>query len=161
VKLDKEETIEFFEVDHGKLVRVISQLDRSWMTDRIVIASWNVKDIIAHISAWNWEIIRQVDDVLINKKPWNVDMAEKSFNRREVKKREKWSLDKVLQEWNESFKALIDRMEKLSDSEWAFQADFNWPDGSPVTIQSLFEYRYRGEGHEGGHAKQIEECFGL
>ena len=159
--MEKEWIIKFFKDDHAKLVSAISQLDKSWMTDRKVNKSWDVKDVIAHISAWNWEIIRQVDDILVNRKPWYVDMDEASFNKREVKKRKKWSLDKVLEEWEESFKALIKRIEQLSDSEWLFQADFNWPDGSPVTIQSLFEYRYRGEGHEGGHAVQIKECFEL
>lgn len=159
--MEKDWVIKFFKDDHAKLTNVISQLDKSSMTDRKVNKSWDVKDIIAHISAWNWEIIRQVDDILVNRKPWYVDMVEASFNKREVKKRKKWSLDKVLEEWEESFKALIKRIEQLSESEWEFRANFNWPDGSPVTIQSLFEYRYRGEGHEGGHAKQIRECFEL
>ena len=159
--MDKDWVIKFFKDDHAKLANVISQLDKSWMTNRKVNKSWDVKDIIAHISAWNWEIIRQVDDILVNRKPWYVDMGEASFNKREVKKRKIWSLNKVLQEWEESFKALISRIEQLSESEWEFQADFNWPDGSPVTIQSLFSYRYRGEGHEGGHAKQIKEYFEL
>jgi hypothetical protein len=159
--LNKEEVIKFFKDDHKKLVSVIEQLDKSWITERKVTESWSVKDIIAHISAWNWDIIRQIDDILVNRKPWYVDMREDSFNMREVQKRGKWSLDKILDEWHNSFEALISRMDALSEVEWAFQAEFNWPDGSAVTIQSLFGYRYRGEGHEGGHAKQIEEHFNL
>lgn len=159
--MDKEEVIIFLKDDHAKLVRVISQIERSRMTETKVTGSWDVKDIIAHISAWNWEIIRQVDDVLVNRKPWYVDMNEVNFNKREVEKRKSWSIDRILEEWDESFEALIQRIEQLSDSEWSFQADFNWPDGSPVTIQSLFEYRYKGLGHEGGHSKQIAEYFNL
>jgi hypothetical protein len=159
--MDKIKVIEFFKNDHAKLVNVVNQLDKEQMIKKIVIASWTVKDIIAHISAWNWEIIKQVDNVLVNKKPWYVDMNEANFNKKEVQKRKSWSLDKIMEEWGESFKALIERIEHLTDTEWDFQADFNWPDGSAVTIQSLFEYRYKGEGHEGGHAKQIEKCFEL
>ena len=161
INLDKEEAIMFFKEDHAKLVSVINRLEKSWMTGKKVNANWDVKDIIAHISAWNWEIIRQVDDILVNRKPWYVDMREDSFNKREVEKRKSWSLDKILDEWHESFEALISRMEALSEADWAFKADFNWPDGSPVTIQSVFDYRYRGEGHEGGHSIQIKEFFGL
>ena len=159
--MDKDDVIKFFKEDHAKLVSVINQLDKDQMTDKVVIANWDVKDIIAHISAWNWEIVRQVDDVLVNRKPWYIDMNEVRFNKREVEKRESWSIDRVLEEWNDSFKALIERIENLKESEWKFQAKFNWPDGSPLTIQSLFGYRYKGEGHEGGHAKQIRDCFNL
>jgi hypothetical protein len=159
--LNKDGVIKFLKEDHAKLVETVDKLEKKQMTKKIVIAAWTAKDIIAHISAWNWEIIRQVNDLLINKKPWYVDMNEANFNKREVQKRKTWSLDKIMEEWNESFRALIEKIEGFSDIEWAFQADFCWPDGSPVSIQSLFDYRYKGEGHEGGHAKQIKECFGL
>ena len=44
-------------------------------------------------------------------------------------------------------------------TKWEYQTAFKWGDKIPVSVNSLFEYTYKGEGHEGGHAKQIEEYF--
>ena len=63
-------------------------------------------------------------------------------------------------EWQKSFDKLIERIEKLSGSEWEHHADFVWKDTTIlVSIESLLDYRYKGEGHEGGHAMQIETYF--
>lgn len=53
---------------------------------------------------------------------------------------------------------------KLSVEEWNFQSNFYWGSKTihgkyPVTIKSLFDYKYKDESHEGGHAKQIGEYF--
>jgi hypothetical protein len=48
-------------------------------------------------------------------------------------------------------------MEKFTEEQWKHQSgNQTWSDGTPVTIYSLFGYVYEGEGHEGGHAKQIQ-----
>lgn len=163
--LDREEVLQFFKEDHGKLVKVITQLDEDQMVSHAVLGEWDVKDIITHISAWNCKIVKAVDVVLANGKPWYVGVPlgrgqEVEFNRREVKRRRAWSLRQVVEEWQDAHDALIKRIECLSDSNWLHQSDITWADGTKVSIPSLFSYRYRGEGHEGGHARQIKAHFG-
>ncbi len=165
MSLIREEVLQFFKDDHGKLVKVIDQLDEDQMVNHAVLGEWDVKDIIAHISAWNWEIVKAVDVVLANGRPWYVGVPpgggqEAEFNRKEVKRRKSWSLRQVFKEWQDAYDALIKRIECLSDSDWHHQSDITWSDGSMVSIPSLFDYRYRSEGHEGGHARQIKAHFG-
>jgi hypothetical protein len=57
--MDQEEIIQFFRDDHQKLKDVISKLTESQINTDKVQVSWTVRDILAHISAWNWEIISQ------------------------------------------------------------------------------------------------------
>ena len=124
-------------------------------------STWTIKDIIAHISAWHWQLVEDVDSILSNKKPWygGEDEAgkENEFNRREVEKRKNWSLEKILQEREDSFMAVIERTRRVNDEEWTRESGHNWEDGTPVTVRSLFEYNYEGADHEGGHAKQVLE----
>ena len=159
--MDQEETLQFFKNDHQKLVNVLSTLNESQMRTDRVQGDWTVKDIIAHISAWNWELIKQTELVLSGKKPWYTDMTEEEFNIRAVGMREAWSLEKVLSEWRESFEALISRLKQLSHDEWTFELDDEWPEGGKITVASIFGYRYHEEGHEGGHAKVIRKYFGI
>ncbi|MFX0053218.1 MAG: hypothetical protein ACFE8U_18230, partial [Candidatus Hermodarchaeota archaeon] len=87
------------------------------------------------------------------------NLTEAEFNKHETERRKNWSSDKILKEWQISFEELIQRITSLSNSEWEYQTPFEWTKDMPVTVNSLFDYTYKGEGHEGGHAKQIDEFY--
>lgn len=157
--MDHEETIQFFRDDHQKLKDVISKLTESQMNTDMVQGSCTVRDILAHISAWNWEIITQAELVLSGKKPWYTYKTEAEFNKEAVETRESWSHEKIISEWHESFDTLISRLERFSEEEWTFELNDEWPEGGKVSVSSIFGYRYHGEGHEGGHAKIIQNYF--
>lgn len=125
------------------------------------MGDWSVKDVIAHISAWNLEITRSIDEVLQKKAPWYLSKGETAFNIAEVEKRRDWSLQEVLDEWESSFDSLTHRIEEITAEEWNIDTGLSWADGSALSMASLFGYRYRGEGHEGGHAIQIREYYNL
>ncbi len=159
--MDQEETIQFFRDDHQKLKDVVSKLTEFQMKTHKVQGNWTVKDILAHISAWNWEIITQAELVLSGKKPWYTYKTETEFNEEAVKARESWPVEKIISEWHESFDVLISKLVNFSEKEWNFELDDEWPEGGKVSVPSVFGYRYRGEGHEGGHAKIIQDYFEL
>ena len=141
---------------------VINGLKEYQISQDLISVKWTTKDIIAHISAWNLELKIAIDDLLKNEKPWFIneeELSEAEFNAKETKKRKDWSLDRILDEWQTVFEQLIQRIMSLSKSQWEYQTPFEWTKDMPVTVSSLFDYLYRGEGHEGGHAKQIEEFY--
>lgn len=159
--IDKQGTIERFKKEHAKLKKFVFTLPEEKFLPKIV-GDWSIKDVIAHLAAWNWEVIDEVDRVLKNKAIWpgryDNTVGEDEFNRKEVEKRRDKSWEESVKDWDDSFSALIKRMERLSDDEWRHQSgNQTWSDNAPVTVFSLFDYEYEGEGHEGGHAKQIVE----
>lgn len=159
-----DEIIHFLRENHNTLEEVIRQLNKEQLTKFIIIGNWSTKDIIAHISAWNMEITKSINQILRNVKPWYVDeedLTEREFNKREILKRKEWSIDDVLEEWRQSFESLITRINSLSEQEWLVQTNLLWEEGYPITLPSLFDYRYQGAGHEGGHALQIKNYFNL
>ncbi|MFX1367991.1 MAG: DinB family protein [Promethearchaeota archaeon] len=157
----KNEVIEFLRGDHRKLWGIVENLPKSQIEGEAVQGEWNVRDIIAHVTAWHWELIRAVDRLLKNEQPWNFDNGEEEFNRRTIAEKKLAKTDRIMVEWHDAFYALIRRIEDLTDSEWNHALESKWEDGSPISVQSLFDYRYKGEGHEGGHALQIREHYGL
>jgi hypothetical protein len=159
LELNQGAILRFFREDHRKLKQTISKLSESQILKDIVMGDWSVKDVLAHISAWNWEISKSIDDVLEKKAPWYLNKGETAFNVAEVDRRREWSLEKVLDEWEKSFDSLTHRIEEITAEEWIIDTGLRWKDGSAVTMESLFGYRYRGEGHEGGHALQIREHY--
>ena len=163
--MTKQELIEFLTEDHKKMEFIVNSLHKEEVLKLKIQKSWNVKDILAHLSSWNIELTKMVGVVLNDEKPWFVDEHRKTkeleseFNKIQVIKRKSHSLEEVIDEWQNSFETLIKKIEDLKDEELTYASSYFWEKGAPVTIKSLFGYRYKGEGHEGGHAKVIEDYF--
>lgn len=160
--IDRQETIDRYKEEHERLKKLVSSLPEEQILKPKTLDEWSIKDIIAHLAAWNWEAIDEVNRVLRNEATWPARYEDKAgedeFNRKEVEKRRDKSWKEVLQDWDDSFWAQIKRMEQISEDEWKHQSDNQtWSDGALVTVYSLFAYQYEGESHEGGHAKQLKE----
>lgn len=127
------------------------------MIEEKVLNQWSLKEIVAHLSAWNWVQAKAVDELLANKKPawWGQD--EKAFNQAAVEQRQGMSFEALVKEWELSFQELMKKLESLSDAEWIQEAGKPDADGIRLNIDAMLSYQYRGEDHEGGHAKQIKE----
>lgn len=159
--MTKQAVITFQKQNHEIFKKVIKGLSDDQMISVKIIDDWSVKDIIAHLSAWNWQVAAEIDTVLAGKNIWYIGNRVDTFNRKEVAKRHPWPLEKLLKEWEASFDALTAKLAKLTREEWNFKTEFFWDDGTVLTVGSFFDYRYEGAGHEGGHAKQIEEALRL
>jgi len=162
--MKKKNVIDLLIKDHKKMEAVLELLTKEDMLKIRVLGVWNIKDVLAHLSAWNLELAKSIDIILRDEELWFRNTGDEEFNKIQVTKRKSYSLEEIMEEWQNSFKILIDRIEKLSEEEWEFQSKFYWGSEAihgkyPVTIESLFDYKYKGETHEGGHAKQIEEYF--
>jgi|SRR3989344_1871501 len=159
--IDKQATIKRFKTEHEELKRLVLSLPEKLVFKPKTLGEWSIKDIIAHLAAWNWEAVAEIDRVLKNKATWPArykdKVGENEFNKKEVEKRKNISWPEVIKDWDDSFWIQIKRMEQLSETEWSHQSGNQfWGDGTPVTVYSLFANEYEGEGHEGGHAKQIK-----
>ena len=158
--MSKEQVIEFLKKDHAKLELVLEALTDEMMIIHRITGTWRIKDILAHISAWNKKLTEAIDLLIKDEKPWFMEsFSEEEFNKIQIVKRKSMSLKEIRDEWEQSFNDMIKKIERLSDSEWEYKTPHKYRDGTEVTVESLFGYRYRGHGHEGGHANQIEEYF--
>jgi len=165
--MTKQEIINFLKEDHEKMEFVVESLHKEEMLDYRFQGNWNGKDILVHLTSWNNELTKSCDLLLKNEKPWFVaerfktKQLETEFNTLQVTMKKSLSYEDVIEEWQRSFKGLIDKIDSLEEDELNFSTDYFWPGGDPVTVKSLFEYRYKGEehGHEGGHAKVIDDYF--
>lgn len=159
--IDRQETIKRYKDEHEKLKKLVESLPEAKVLMSNTLGEWSIKDIVAHLAAWNWEAIDEVDRVLKDEATWPARYEDKAgeddFNRKQVEKRKTLNWQKVLKDFDNSFWKQIERMEQLSEEEWRHQSrNQTWSDGTPVTVYSLFAYEYEGEGHEGGHAVQIK-----
>ncbi len=157
--MDKKKTLVFLKEEHEKLSSVFNSLHKEELVQYHIVKAWNIKDILAHLAAWNKELLKSIDSLLDKKDIWFRTKNEEEFNKFQVTLRKSKSVAEIIEEWENSFSQLIEKIEGLSKEEWNFKSEYKWKSGDFVTVKSFFEYRKRGLGHEGWHAFQIEDYF--
>ncbi len=148
--MKKQRVVEIFQKSHKMFSELIHVLTPFQLTGIKVLEDWTVKDVIAHLSAWNWEQTEEIDNILRNKPTWSKKYKAKkdqdNFNKKAVEGRKNKSIQIVIDEWDRSFQALVKRIEKLTEEEWDHKG-----------MVRLFRYEKTGLSDEGHHAKQIKK----
>lgn len=143
-----------------RLLRVVGRLSEAQRVSP-VYGAWTVKEVLAHIAAWDRELARAVDELLAGQRPTFVQYAtragEAKFNAEAVDASRALSFGDVLDESRSAHDALVHRVEALTEDEWRRSSPYRWGNRTPMTVWSLFDYTYKGATHYGGHAKEIEQ----
>lgn len=155
--MQKQKAIQVLKNGHEEFERIIKNLKQDEVETKLVVGKWSTRDVIAHISAWYWEFIREIDSILVDRPIINVPSGDDAFNEREVAARKDKKTKELVDEWEKSFKSLVKRVEGLTKNDWSHVCQgYYWPDGTKVTVQSLFSsYIDSQTSHEGEHARQI------
>lgn len=159
--MNKNQLISFLKKDHQKLADLISKLSPEQKSVKI-IGNWTVKEILGHIAEWRWDLVEDIGLILNNKKPWYVGtISTEKYNYIAIQKRRDWPFSTVKSDWEHSFRKLINRIKKLTDTDWNYKSSIKDEEGKTITIKSLLSYSYKAEGHDGGHANQISKKLKL
>ncbi len=148
--------MEWFRRDMKRLAESVSGLEEDERRAK-VSDQWTLKDVVAHVAAWDDELRRAVDDVLRNELPRFVESNEDELNAEFVARRRDLPFPEVLDELRRAHEALLARVAQVDDRDWRRETGLRWPDGPPLTVSSLFDYDYRGQSHYAGHAEEIEQ----
>lgn len=121
-----------------------------------VCGIWSVRDVMAHVAAWDRELLRAVDEVAAGREPSFTREAEDAFNNRVVAAAKSADLPEVLAEARHAHDALLARIADIPHELWARDSGQRWETGQRITVASLFAYSYRGSTHYRGHAQDIK-----
>jgi hypothetical protein len=157
--MSKTETIEILIKGHKEFQGVLETLGREWEAKKL-IGEWTARDTMAHIAAWNKEYILEIDRMLADKPLWPAHYGgssqEDEFNAKAVAERKNWPGEKIKAEWEDSFAALVGRMQAMTDADWEHVCPGQtWRDGTLATMRSIFSYEENGTSHEGVHARNL------
>ena len=127
--------------------QVVQKID----TSLTIYPGWTIKEMIAHISAWEIVIHKAFQTYQAGEPPYFLHEQDFDlFNEEVVNYRGSWSLEKVLQEWKEVREDLKKSIQKLKETDLEVEMVLPW--GSERTVAELIEII--GE-HEGEHMKDI------
>ena len=153
--MKKKKVIEVFKSGHKDFQQLVKSLTANQISNKEVSENWTVKDIIAHLSAWNFAQAKEIDNILEGKSTWSKLYKTKKdwdeFNKNAVEERRDKNIKVIISEWESSFEKLINRLDNLTEKEW----------NSNTHLHSLFHYEKEGLSDEGRHAQEVKKLFNL
>jgi len=148
--LSKAELLAQIREERQQLDALLAGLGPEQFLEPGACGEWSIKDILAHISAWEQRMIRwtemhrkgQLPDVPL---PWDVDrMNAETYARLKDK-----PLRAVQKEFHQSYRAALDLVNRLSEAELKTVYEKTWPMGplwSGVAENTAWHYREHREG---------------
>ncbi len=152
--MSKAEFLQAMRTARAELNEAISGLSEEQMSQDLVTAEWTIKDILAHLAAWETETLRAVTRAergedsgpMINE---SVD----EWNARRVEERRRLPLVDVMQEFNDGYDQLLAALERwpedkipLGPDGWDETAELWWlTEHDREHVEVIQRYRQRLE----------------
>jgi uncharacterized damage-inducible protein DinB len=112
--MKKEQLIAAVQTEHVRWETALRQIDKTQMTQPGVSGNWTIKDLIAHVTWHEREMVGVVGEMaLVGSEWWNLSTDERNAAIYEAHKER--PLDDVLTEAKEVHHQLLDALQTLSD----------------------------------------------
>ncbi len=143
--MEKDLNVLLAEIDQVRtnMGNVVQEID----TKLMIYPGWTIKEMIAHITAWEIVIHKALQAYMAGDPPYFLREQDFDiFNEQAVDFRASWSMEQVLQEWKDVREDLKKTIHKLKETDLTVEMVLPW--GSERTVAELIEII--GE-HEGEH----------
>ncbi|KAF0107670.1 MAG: hypothetical protein FD146_1704 [Anaerolineaceae bacterium] len=150
--LTKPELLQRIRDERRALEKVLARLTHPQMLLPGVDGEWSVKDVLAHISAWERNMLRWTGSLLRGQPPatpdpWDVERINAAIHA-QVKDR---PLAEALEEFRESYRAALALAESLTEKQLQTEYPSTWPMGPlwlGVAANMNFHYKEHREDIE-------------
>ncbi len=154
--MNKQELVEGLEKRRAEFLSAIEGLSDEQLTEPGVAGEWSVKDILAHLSRWEAELIGLLFQAQQGRNPTTAQFSSTpidALNQRWYKDSQDRPLDRVLSDWHAVRRQTLKRVQAFSEKELTDPKAFRWLSGKP-----LFEWITSDSvEHEAEHAVRIRE----
>lgn len=152
--MSKDEILDALEDEREKLLETIDDLPQPTMLEGGVMGDWSVKDILAHLTMWEAELVKLLWQARQSQKPTTLHLSNPDVDAINASWRERARerpLALVLEDFRVVRKQTSRRVEAFSEAELNDGQLFTWLEGAP-----LWEW-VAGDSfqHEAEHAAQI------
>ena len=152
--MTKDEILDALEDEREKMLAALDGLSDEEMLDPTVADSWSVKDIIAHLNAWEAELVRMLWQLLQGSKPSTVQLSGESIDERNAQWQALYKnrpLEAVLEDYQAVRQQTLRRVDQFSEAELNNPAKYPALRGIPLwkwIAEDSFE-------HEAEHLSDI------
>ena len=140
--MTKDELIASIKRDRATLYALVAPLDEAQMTAPSIESGWSVKDVLAHISAWEGLCARWLDAAGRDETPDRPEVrnVDETNARMHVAAKD-IPLPQVIARSQASHEAMLRAVEALSEADLADEQRFGWPAWQMASGNSDEHYR--------------------
>jgi uncharacterized damage-inducible protein DinB len=151
----KQEVIEQIRQARQKLLEAVEGLPDDAMLRPGVVGMWSVKDVLAHLSVWESELITALAQLERPKSVPGIVKIEEidDWNDEQYRENVRRGLDVVREDFDGVHKHLIKTIEQLDDKTLDDVRKFPWMEGEPL----WYLVAENGFWHEQEHADEIRQ----
>ena len=156
-QVDKASILDELRSKYVALEAILAPLDEAQMTTPGVIGDWSIKDILAHITAWQHRLLTWLYAARHNEEPTisGPDSEEEMdrLNEQFYKENKSRPLADVLGDFRSSYLQIVEAVQAMPEEDLIDPRRFAWLDGDPLR-QLVAGDTY---DHYEEHRQQIEE----
>jgi hypothetical protein len=154
--MTKEELLQAMESSRADLLKAIDGLNPTVMQEPGVVGQWSVRDVLAHITRWEAELVRMLFQLKQGRTPDYPTLSEPDIdkiNARFHKENLERPLDQVLADFHSVRKQTLRRLSEYTEQELSEPGRYPALKGHPL-IEYIAGDTYE---HDAEHALQIQE----
>lgn len=111
--LSMEAIIERIERAHADIVRLYQSVPVNAIEEAVLPNGWSVKDVIAHLAAWEWRCASLLEQSFTSDALLKADPDVDALNREFYEERQAWSWEEVEYDFRAAHRALIKAIHDL------------------------------------------------
>ncbi len=153
---DKKQILTMLKEEFNRWEELLAGLSEAQITDPQLPANLSIKDVIAHLRAWQQRSIARMEAALANREPefpeWPAGLDPESEDVDQINAwiyetyREKpWS--SVHRDWREGFLRFLELGEAIPEKELLEAGRYPWLGGHPLSLILLSSYGHHHEEH--------------
>lgn len=153
--MNKKEIIAAMQNSHELLVEMLNELNTEEMDVPGVVGNWTIKDILAHLTRWEAELVKLLWQVRQGTQPTtilNQDISLDEVNARWHEEDKDRPLDRILKDFHGVREQTIRRLDHFKDDDLTNPQRYTWLGGRPLWMwvaEDSFE-------HDLEHMEQIQ-----
>lgn len=152
--MEKEELLEELKESREKTLGLLDDLPDEALEEPGVLGNWSIKDILAHLTSWEAELIKLLWQASQGQKPSSAHFSGRTvdqLNAQWFKENKNRPLERVLADFTAVRKQTLRRLENFSNKDLNNPDRFLWLKGKPLW-EWVAEDTFR---HEEEHRGQI------
>jgi hypothetical protein len=134
---------------------LLAEFDEDQLVAPILPDEHSIKDVIAHLLAWQRRTVAHLEAALEGETPRPPDWPAELDSDEDVDQINGWiyqtyrphSLDDVLQEWQQVFQQVLDLGEALSERALSEPGRYPWLEGAPLSEVLVSSYEHYHDEH--------------
>lgn len=135
-QMDKARILDEMYTKFAALENILAPLDETQMTREGVIGDWSIKDVLAHITAWQHRLLVWLHAATQNEEPAisgpDSDEEMDRLNEQFYEENKSRPLDDVLAGFRATYLQIVNDVQVLNDEDLTDPHRFTWMKGNPL-----------------------------